>query len=104
MNDVMSFGVHRLWKDHFVRKLDPGRKAGGSEPMNILDLAGGTGDIAFRMLDYARKIHGDIETKVTVGDINEEMLKEGRKRAEQLGHDIGREVCFKVLRIVNWPS
>ena len=86
MNDVMSFGIHRLWKDHFVRKLNPGRKAGGSTSMNILDLAGGTGDIAFRMLDHSRTVNGDWETKVTVCDINEEMLKEGRRRATTLGY------------------
>lgn len=46
MNDVMSVGIHRIWKDWFVARLNP--KPG----MNILDGAGGTGDIAFRMLDY----------------------------------------------------
>ena len=46
MNDVMSVGIHRVWKDWFVARLNP--KPGS----NILDGAGGTGDIAFRMLDY----------------------------------------------------
>ena len=45
MNDVMSAGVHRLWKDHFVNKINPSRD------MKLLDVAGGTGDIAFRFLD-----------------------------------------------------
>lgn len=80
MNDVMSMGIHRLWKDHFVRSLNPGRRPGG-QPMNILDVAGGTGDIAFRMLDHATSINHDTETKVTCADINADMLKEGERRA-----------------------
>ena len=86
MNDVMSFGIHRLWKDHFVRSLNPGQKAGG-RPMNILDVAGGTGDIAFRMLDHAERVNGDRETKVTCADINADMLKEGEKRAQRDGYN-----------------
>ncbi|KAJ4359736.1 2-hexaprenyl-6-methoxy-1,4-benzoquinone methyltransferase [Didymosphaeria variabile] len=86
MNDLMSLGIHRLWKDHFVRNLNPGRNpltSGPSEQKgwNILDIAGGTGDIAFRMLDHASTINHDAHTKVTVADINPEMLAEGRKRA-----------------------
>ncbi|KAF2003736.1 UbiE/COQ5 methyltransferase, partial [Amniculicola lignicola CBS 123094] len=88
MNDLMSLGIHRLWKDHFVRNLNPGRNpltsssASPSEQgWNILDIAGGTGDIAFRMLDHASTINNDAHTKVTVADINPEMLAEGRKRA-----------------------
>ena len=81
MNDLMSLGIHRLWKDHFVRSLDPGSSSPAGEGWNILDIAGGTGDIAFRMLDYATDIKGDNKTRVTVADINEEMLAEGRKRA-----------------------
>ncbi|KAL9113872.1 MAG: hypothetical protein Q9227_002006 [Pyrenula ochraceoflavens] len=81
MNDLMSLGVHRLWKDYFVRTLQPGSKQGS--PWNILDVAGGTGDIAFRMLDYATDIQGDLETKVTVADINADMLAEGKKRSLQ---------------------
>lgn len=81
MNDIMSAGVHRLWKDHFVRSLNPGRRPGGS-PMNILDVAGGTGDIAFRMLDHATKVHHDAETRVTCADINADMLREGERRAK----------------------
>lgn len=80
MNDLMSLGIHRLWKDHFVRSLNPGSPDPG-KPWHILDVAGGTGDIAFRMLDHARDIHGDTRTKVTIADINPDMLSEGRKRA-----------------------
>jgi 2-methoxy-6-polyprenyl-1,4-benzoquinol methylase len=80
MNDLMSLGVHRLWKDHFVRSLAPGSTA-PAKGWNILDIAGGTGDIAFRMLDYATNIKGDSETKVTISDINADMLAEGKKRS-----------------------
>lgn len=77
MNDVMSVGIHRLWKDHYVQKMNP---HGG---MQILDVAGGTGDIAIRMLDHARTKYADRDTKVTILDINPEMLEEGRKRMAQ---------------------
>jgi 2-methoxy-6-polyprenyl-1,4-benzoquinol methylase len=76
MNDAMSFGVHRLWKDEFISLLAPG----SSGPIRCLDVAGGTGDIALRILDYARTKHYDRETTVDVLDINPEMLKEGQKR------------------------
>jgi demethylmenaquinone methyltransferase/2-methoxy-6-polyprenyl-1,4-benzoquinol methylase len=74
MNDAMSFGVHRLWKDAMADWLAP------RQGMDILDLAGGTGDIAFRML---RRMKG--AGHVTVCDLTESMLVEGRKRAEATG-------------------
>ena len=76
MNDAMSMGVHRLWKDEYVSSLKPGAKG----PLKCIDLAGGTGDIALRILDYARENYADRETSVDVVDINGEMLKEGYKR------------------------
>lgn len=76
MNDAMSLGVHRLWKDEFVGLLKPGSKG----PQKCIDLAGGTGDIALRILDHARERYADRETTVDVVDINGEMLKEGYKR------------------------
>ncbi|KZF21071.1 hypothetical protein L228DRAFT_212807 [Xylona heveae TC161] len=82
MNDFMSLGIHRLWKDHFVRSINPGSASPGSpEGWNILDIAGGTGDIAFRMLDHATNINGDHRTRVTISDINADMLREGKKRS-----------------------
>jgi len=85
MNDLMSMGIHRLWKDHFVRSLNPGSQPRPSETApqgwNILDVAGGTGDIAFRMLDHAANVNHDHNTRVTVADINADMLAEGRKRS-----------------------
>lgn len=77
MNDAMSFGIHRLWKDHYVSKLDP---QGG---LKCLDVAGGTGDIAMRILDHARTNYGDRDTSVAMLDINPEMLQEGKKRFAQ---------------------
>jgi len=71
MNDLMSGGLHRLWKDHFVAKMRP--RVGEV----ILDVAGGTGDIAMRC---ARK-NGD----VIVCDINPDMLHEGRVKAMNAG-------------------
>ena len=86
MNDLMSLGIHRLWKDHFVRGLNPGSNptlSDSSNSWNILDIAGGTGDIAFRMLDHATIVNHDHQTRVTVSDINPEMLAEGRRRSLQ---------------------
>ena len=91
MNDVMSFGLHRLWKDWFVRQLAPPPGA------RILDVAGGTGDVALRMAAYTGpggEERGGGErggvgesgggerggVKVTVLDISSEMLQEGMKK------------------------
>ncbi|MBB5722302.1 demethylmenaquinone methyltransferase/2-methoxy-6-polyprenyl-1,4-benzoquinol methylase [Loktanella ponticola] len=70
MNDVMSVGIHRIWKDAMMDWLAPrpGQK--------LLDVAGGTGDISFRFLKRAGSGHA------TVLDLTEPMLVEGRKRAE----------------------
>ncbi len=73
MNDAMSAGAHRLWKDAFVRRIKPQRHE------NILDMAGGTGDIAFRMAKSGAAI--------TVADINPEMLGVGMDRADKKGID-----------------
>ena len=87
MNDLMSVYVHRLWKDQFVRSLNPGiAPLSGPhdqtpEPQIILDIAGGTGDIAFRMLQHATSINNDHDSHVIVSDINPKMLAEGRKRS-----------------------
>jgi demethylmenaquinone methyltransferase/2-methoxy-6-polyprenyl-1,4-benzoquinol methylase len=70
MNDVMSMGIHRIWKDAMMDWLAP--RAG----QRLLDVAGGTGDISFRFLKRAGYGHA------TVLDLTESMLVEGRKRAE----------------------
>ena len=79
MNDLMSLYIHRLWKDRFVRSLNPGTNSSTSQ--TILDIAGGTGDIAFRLLNHATSIHNDHNSRVIVSDINPAMLSEGRKRS-----------------------
>jgi demethylmenaquinone methyltransferase/2-methoxy-6-polyprenyl-1,4-benzoquinol methylase len=71
MNDLMSGGLHRLWKDRFVRLVRPRRGEA------ILDMAGGTGDVAFRLARSG--------AAVTVADINPAMLAVGRERAEKRG-------------------
>ena len=70
MNDLMSGGVHRLWKDAMMDWLTP------REGQKLLDVAGGTGDVAFRFLNRA---HG---ATATVLDMTESMLIEGQKRAD----------------------
>jgi len=70
MNDAMSFGIHRVWKDAMMDWLAP--RAG----QKLLDVAGGTGDIAFRFLGRAG------QAEAVVLDLTEAMLIEGRKRAE----------------------
>ncbi len=85
MNDLMSGGIHRIWKDVFVDWLDPrpGRR--------YLDVAGGTGDIALRILDRARRRPGGDRdpADVIVCDINNEMLRVGRDRATNKGRLTG---------------
>lgn len=75
MNDVMSVGMHRLWKDHLVSKLSP------APGIQHLDVAGGTGDIAYRILSNLKQ-NGAYEGAVTVLDINEAMINEGKKKAD----------------------
>ena len=71
MNDLMSGGMHRLWKDRFVARVRP--RSGE----HVLDMAGGTGDVAFRMIRRG--------AQVTVADINSDMLEVGKARAERRG-------------------
>src|SRR5215218_8342833 len=73
MNDLMSGGLHRAWKAALVTAVNPPR---GDQAFKLLDLAGGTGDVAFRVADA-----GGPGTQVTVADINAEMLPVGRERA-----------------------
>jgi len=73
MNDLMSGGLHRAWKAALVTAANPPR---GDSAFRLLDLAGGTGDVAFRVADA-----GGPGTRVTVADINAEMLAVGRERA-----------------------
>ncbi|GAA0598691.1 bifunctional demethylmenaquinone methyltransferase/2-methoxy-6-polyprenyl-1,4-benzoquinol methylase UbiE [Paenochrobactrum glaciei] len=76
MNDLMSAGMHRVWKDAMIAWLAPSKRAG----WRSLDVAGGTGDIAFRIVEASRK-----QAHVTVLDINGSMLGVGRERAIKKG-------------------
>ncbi|NXX95623.1 COQ5 protein, partial [Centropus bengalensis] len=111
MNDSMTLGIHRLWKDVLVRTMNP------SPGTLLLDVAGGTGDIAFRFINYVRAVrerqlqrklkhHQNLswqeiadsyqedrsplgDSQVVVCDINKEMLKVGKEKAQDLGYSEG---------------
>ncbi|MEL6875902.1 MAG: class I SAM-dependent methyltransferase, partial [Pseudomonadota bacterium] len=89
MNDAMSAGTHRLWKDRFVRRVKP------RSDEDILDMAGGTGDIAFRMAESGANI--------TVADINADMLSEGIDRAIRKGID-GLVWSEQNAEVLNFPD
>ena len=72
MNDLMSFGLHRAWKNALVTAVDPPKNL----PFALLDIAGGTGDVAFRVIES-----GGGKTRATICDINGDMLEIGRARA-----------------------
>jgi demethylmenaquinone methyltransferase / 2-methoxy-6-polyprenyl-1,4-benzoquinol methylase len=79
MNDLMSGGLHRAWKDALVTAVNPPKS---DKPFALLDLAGGTGDVAFRVVEA-----GGVGTRVTICDINAEMLSVGRELAVERGLD-----------------
>jgi demethylmenaquinone methyltransferase/2-methoxy-6-polyprenyl-1,4-benzoquinol methylase len=89
MNDLMSGGLHRAWKDALVTAINPPTKGRpgrlddrGDRDFSLLDVAGGTGDVSFRTIDA-----GGTGTRATVADINAEMLAVGRARARERGLD-----------------
>ncbi|KAI9350089.1 UbiE/COQ5 methyltransferase [Obelidium mucronatum] len=102
MNDFMSAGVHRLWKDHLLNVLNPARDT------KLLDVAGGTGDIAFRFLDHVRKTHGpNNDASVTVVDINPAMLEVGMQRSKAMGYTDTGKISFQegnAENLVNIPD
>jgi demethylmenaquinone methyltransferase/2-methoxy-6-polyprenyl-1,4-benzoquinol methylase len=79
MNDLMSAGLHRAWKDALVTAIDPPKN---DQPFELIDVAGGTGDVAFRVVAA-----GGAGTRVTVVDVNPDMLAVGRERAVERGLD-----------------
>ena len=89
MNDLMSAGLHRLWKDSFIDWLAPRKNT------HLLDVAGGTGDIAFR---FFKRTKG--QATVTILDRNENMLKEGKRRAivGKIEADLGW-VCGDAMKL-----
>lgn len=83
MNDLMSLGIHRYWKKEFIKKIYP------YSGTKLIDVAGGTGDIAFEFLNYTAE-KNDYQSSVVVCDVNRNMLKYGKKRARNLGIDSKR--------------
>ncbi len=79
MNDLMSGGLHRAWKDALVTAVNPPKSG---RAFSLLDLAGGTGDVAMRVVEA-----GGAGARAIVCDINEEMLSVGRERVAERGHD-----------------
>ena len=88
MNDLMSAGIHRLWKQALIDWLAP------RPGMHLLDVAGGTGDIAFRFQDRLRG-----QGEVTVCDMTEAMLVEGEARAAKSGRDGIAWVCGDAMAL-----
>jgi demethylmenaquinone methyltransferase/2-methoxy-6-polyprenyl-1,4-benzoquinol methylase len=93
MNDLMSGGLHRLWKDDLVTVLQPPR---GERAFHVLDVAGGTGDIATRLLDA-----GGLGMQVTLLDISPDMIEEGRRRVAS--HAGGDRIDFAVGNAESLP-
>ena len=94
MNDAMSIGVHRVWKNYFIQQIGPIKKRRVLNeknqftdellPLKVLDVAGGTGDISFKILQKSKDDNPhsqDLAVDITVSDINADMLEVGKKRA-----------------------
>lgn len=96
MNDAMSLGVHRIWKNEFVNEIGlikpniiyDEKGKGMEEKMRIIDVAGGTGDIAFRIWNkarnYAKNYYSIMPAEIKVVDINAHMLEVGKERAKEM--------------------
>ncbi|KFH46086.1 2-methoxy-6-polyprenyl-1,4-benzoquinol methylase-like protein [Hapsidospora chrysogenum ATCC 11550] len=104
MNDLMSLGVHRLWKDYFVSSLNPGATNPIGQPQRVLDVAGGTGDIAFRMLHHSHVLNGNPNIHVTISDINPAMLEVGRQRSLSLAAQQQSSLSFLEANAEKLPS
>ena len=90
MNDLMSLGVHRIWKNKMIEEIN---FSGDGKSFNVIDVAGGTGDIAFRIAKKARL--KNVKCVIDVVDINQEMLDVGKARAidGNLFHDLKFTCC-----------
>lgn len=121
LNDAMSLGIHRIWKDAFVADLVPRLPPsihGGVNPappttqqiaewkptFQCLDVAGGTGDIAMKILDLAREKYGNRDVRVEIVDLNEGMLHEGRKRAAKTMYYNTPQIAFTHGNAQSLPS
>jgi 2-methoxy-6-polyprenyl-1,4-benzoquinol methylase len=91
MNDVMSVGLHRIWKNSLIEEINPNFN------MKLIDVAGGTGDISFRFLNHLssqKNQPGESNLKVTVCDINSNMLEVGKKRSKSI--ELSDKITWKV--------
>ncbi|EUB64511.1 2-methoxy-6-polyprenyl-1,4-benzoquinol methylase, mitochondrial [Echinococcus granulosus] len=82
MNDAMSAGIHRIWKNFFVYRMMP------TANLSFLDVCGGTGDIAIRIAKFSKNVEnpsGPTTPKITVCDINRQMMEVGKEKASQAG-------------------
>ncbi|MCB1509036.1 MAG: class I SAM-dependent methyltransferase, partial [Hyphomicrobiaceae bacterium] len=94
MNDLMSGGLHRAWKTAMVTRLNPPKS--GKRSFRVLDMAGGTGDVATRILAASNNT-----ASITVGDINASMLAVGRERADKRG--LGAHLSFEEINAEELP-
>ncbi|MDE1974515.1 MAG: bifunctional demethylmenaquinone methyltransferase/2-methoxy-6-polyprenyl-1,4-benzoquinol methylase UbiE [Hyphomicrobiales bacterium] len=92
MNDLMSFGLHRAWKDALVTAVNPSK----TRPFALIDIAGGTGDIATRVVEA-----GGEATRAVVCDINADMLAVGRERAAR--RQLGKVLAFTEANAESLP-
>jgi demethylmenaquinone methyltransferase/2-methoxy-6-polyprenyl-1,4-benzoquinol methylase len=92
MNDLMSFGLHRAWKDALVTAVNPPK----TRPFALIDIAGGTGDVAMRVVEA-----GGEGTRAVVCDINADMLAVGRERAAHRPH--GQSLTFTEANAESLP-
>lgn len=101
MNDLMSAGIHRAWKNSLISEINPNYN------MKLIDVAGGTGDIAFRFLNHLTsrnpkqiaKVEDSSNLKVTVCDINENMLRVGQERSKTI--ELADKIEWKVSNAEN---
>jgi demethylmenaquinone methyltransferase / 2-methoxy-6-polyprenyl-1,4-benzoquinol methylase len=96
MNDLMSGGLHRAWKSVMVEWLAP---PGDARDFHLIDVAGGTGDIAFRTLERAGSL-----THVTICDINQAMVGVGARRADTLGFSSQTDFCVGNAECLGFPD
>ncbi|KAG7208324.1 hypothetical protein KM043_014560 [Ampulex compressa] len=91
MNDAMSVGIHRIWKDIFIQRLGP------THGCKLLDAAGGTGDITFRYLDYLKSTPNpnSIHSHVTLSDINQNMLDVCKSRYKKRDSGDNVDIVWK---------
>jgi 2-methoxy-6-polyprenyl-1,4-benzoquinol methylase len=96
--------IDKRLRDHFVASLNPGATTSQGQPQKILDVAGGTGDIAFRMLQHAHSTNNNPNIHVTISDINPDMLAVGRQRSLALPASHQSSLSFLEANAEKLPS